>query len=66
MEVTVNGKGRNFPDDATAKDLLNDLGLDPRGVVVEVNLSILKRDSVESHRLRDGDQIEILRFVGGG
>jgi len=38
----------------------------PERVVVEVNLKILKRAEHASTMLKDGDQVEIVHFVGGG
>jgi len=43
------------------------LDLDPRMIVVEHNGEILRRDvSAASHRLRSGDIVELVHFVGGG
>jgi thiazole synthase len=46
--------------------LLVDLGVDARRVAVEQNLSVLKRSAFETAQIQDGDQIEIVNFVGGG
>ena len=62
----VNGERRQVPDDTTAAALLAQLGIQPERVVVEVNLTILKRDQLVSTVLHPGDQVEIVHFVGGG
>jgi thiamine biosynthesis protein ThiS len=46
--------------------LLERLQIDPRVVAVEHNLAIVKRDRYGSATIREGDEIEIVRFVGGG
>jgi thiamine biosynthesis protein ThiS len=46
--------------------LLNDLDIDPRRVAVEHNLIVLKRTAFDTTQLREGDQVEIVNFVGGG
>jgi thiamine biosynthesis protein ThiS len=50
----------------TISELLATLDIDPRRVAIEHNLVVLKRASFETTQVRDGDQIEIVNFVGGG
>lgn len=66
MNVILNGKPREFPDSITVAAMLEELQLHPRQVAVEVNREIVKRDQFGVHLVNDGDEIEILRFVGGG
>lgn len=47
-------------------DLLARLEIDPRGVAIERNLAIVKRDAYATTPIDEGDQIEIVNFVGGG
>jgi thiamine biosynthesis protein ThiS len=46
--------------------LLEDLKIDPRRVAVEHNLKVLKRATFEQVEVREGDQVEVVNFVGGG
>ena len=66
MELHVNGKAMCVEDGATAAALLQQLGIQPERVVVEVNLIILRRHQLPDTRLNAGDQVEIVQFVGGG
>ena len=66
MKLTVNGDPMDLEDGATASALLERLKLNPGLVVVELNLNILKRDELPKTLLREGDQLEIVHFVGGG
>ena len=66
MTVVVNGEERQIDGTSTALDLLQALGLDARAVVVEVNREIVRRPALASTELHDGDQIELVHFVGGG
>ena len=66
MKVVVNGEPRTIAGPATVADLLAQLSLDPRMVVVELNREIIRRQRVGDVRLRDGDSIELVHFVGGG
>ena len=45
---------------------LESLGINPRGVAVELNTDIVSRTAYETTILRDGDRMEIVHFVGGG
>ena len=50
----------------TIADLLARLDIDPRRVAVERNLVIVKRAAYAVTRIDEGDEIEIVNFVGGG
>ena len=54
------------PAPATLSDLLTHLGLDPRMVVVELNREIVRRPRLGEVSLKEGDQVELVHFVGGG
>ena len=66
MELLVNGKPMQAADGLTASALLQQLGIHPERVVVELNVTVLKRDQLASTVLKTGDQVEIVHFVGGG
>ena len=66
MQVIVNGDARDVPEGTTAAQLLERLQVAPERVVVEVNLTILKRAQLAETPLRAGDRVEIVQFVGGG
>lgn len=66
MKVSVNGQDRELPAGTTVAKLLEELNIVPERVVVEVNLTILKRAQQPTTILSEGDQVEIVHFVGGG
>jgi thiamine biosynthesis protein ThiS len=66
LAVTINGEPRRLPGPATLLDLLAQLGLDPRTVVVELNRKIVRRPQLGETTLAEGDTIELVHFVGGG
>jgi thiazole synthase len=66
LEILVNGEPRRLPGPATTADLLRQLGLDPRTVVVELNRQIVRRPRLADTALADGDAVELVHFVGGG
>ena len=66
LGLLVNGEPRRLLAPATLSDLLANLGLDPRLVVVELNREIIRRPRLGEVPLREGDQVELVHFVGGG
>ena len=51
---------------ASVQRLLEDLGLDPGRVAVEWNRRILRRTDLRTIVVSDGDELEVVTFVGGG
>ena len=66
MQIEVNGKPREVSDGASVADLLDELELDERLLVVELNREIVRRNERSDVGLQAGDRIEIVHFVGGG
>ena len=66
MHVIVNGEERELSDGTTVSELLQQLQMVPERVVVEVNLTILKRAQLPHTILKEGDRVEIVQFIGGG
>jgi sulfur carrier protein len=64
--ITLNGDPYALEQPVTITALLARLDIDPRRVAVERNFVIVKRDQYASTQIADGDQIEIVNFVGGG
>ena len=66
MTIRVNGEPLDIAGPVTISALLADLNIDPRIVAVEHNLVIIKRERYASVVVNAGDEVEIVRFVGGG
>ena len=66
MKITLNGDPHELEGPLTVATLLARLDIDARRVAVEHNMVVLKRASFERTDLHEGDQIEIVNFVGGG
>ena len=63
--VTINGKQENAAG-MTILAYLEQAGYPAERVVVEKNLEIIPRQSLDTVLLEEGDSVEVLRFVGGG
>jgi thiamine biosynthesis protein ThiS len=66
VTITLNGEPHELSGPVTITELLSGLGIDPRRVAIELNLVVVKRDAYATSTVRDGDQVEIVNFVGGG
>lgn len=65
MKIFVNGS-EEITGSKTIMDFILGKGLDPKTVIVEYNLKIVKKDTWNSIELQESDKLEILNFVGGG
>ena len=66
MRIQLNGDPRDLPDPMTIQALLAELDVDPRAVAVELNRVVVKRARYADTVIGDGDEVEIVAFVGGG
>jgi thiamine biosynthesis protein ThiS len=66
MRLSINGDEHELPDGLSVVALLAHLGLAPERVAVERNRLVVKRATWSETTLADGDEVEILTFVGGG
>ncbi len=66
MTITLNGDVFELDSPMQVTQLLDYLKIDARRVAVEHNLTVLKRAAFDSTMVNEGDQIEIVNFVGGG
>ena len=66
MTITLNGEPFELSGPLTVAELLSHLEVDARRVAVEHNITVLKRTAFDDTIVREGDQVEIVNFVGGG
>jgi thiazole synthase len=66
LSIRVNGQHRRVPKGITIADLALELGLEPSRVAVERNFEVVPRSTLAEVRIEDGDDFEIVTFVGGG
>lgn len=66
MRLVVNGKPLELPDGSSISALLGQLEIEGAKVAVERNQDVVPRRTWDSVSLADGDEIEIVTFVGGG
>jgi len=66
MRITLNGELREVTAGHTVASLLSDLGVQAERVAVEVNRLIVDRGTFAGTAIHEGDQVEVIGFIGGG
>ena len=66
MNLTINGENRTLVSVESLGALVEQLGMKPDRLAIELNREIVPRDLWAQTPLRDGDRLEIVHFVGGG
>lgn len=66
MEITANGKIYSLEQGSTLADFLEEKGFAPEKVVVSVNNKVIPPEKYASLALGNGDDLNIMSFVGGG
>jgi len=66
MTVTINGETRDVAPGTTLLEMLQHLGLNSKTLVVQRNGEIVPREEYMATVLAEGDDVDLIRFVGGG
>jgi thiamine biosynthesis protein ThiS len=66
MKITLNGEEISLEGKVNITSLLDKYSLDKRKIAVERNMEIVSRSAFEETYLNEGDNIEIIHFIGGG
>ena len=64
--IIVNDRERTIPPGTSVAELLQELGLQPKFLAVELNRRVVPRADHQATVLLDGDRIEVVTMVGGG
>lgn len=66
VSIHVNGEHKRVRAGLTLAGLAEEMGLIPAKLAVERNLEVVPRSTLDQVRVEDGDELEIVHFVGGG
>ena len=66
VAFSLNGESREAPAGTLLLDLLRELGVDAGRIALERNREVVPRAEHPEVRIEDGDEFEIVQFVGGG
>ena len=66
MRVQINGEASELREGMTLGELIVHLDLAPERLAIERNREVVRRVRWAETEIAEGDQIEIVHFVGGG
>jgi sulfur carrier protein len=66
VKLLINGENKDFNDGISLEELIRHLGVRKETVVAEVNRQIIRNERRAECKLAEGDQVELIQFVGGG
>lgn len=66
ITIVLNGDPMSVAANLNVVELLATLQIDPQRIAVERNRRVVRRQQHATTQLVDGDEIEIVTFVGGG
>ncbi|MFD0892258.1 sulfur carrier protein ThiS [Luteolibacter ambystomatis] len=66
MQITLNGQPHELAATRSVEQLLQDVGLGGKPVVVELNLEAIFPRDFSTTQVNDGDRVEIVTLAAGG
>ena len=66
IKITVNGKQMQIMPKFSLKSLITKLKMPLNKIAIELNKKIIDKNRISEIRLKKGDKIEIVHFIGGG
>jgi len=66
ITAKINGEEKSFADETSLADLIEIYDLDIKKIAFERNLEIILPEDLAKNILEEGDNIEIVHFIGGG
>ena len=66
MNITINGSQKQLKENATLEDIVRELCQNPKHVIAELNGAIVDSAHRPNTKVKEGDRLELVSFVGGG
>ena len=66
VKINLNGKNRLISSKMSLKSLLNNNKIPVNKVAIEINMEIINKKKISKIKLKNGDKVEIVHFIGGG
>ncbi len=66
MKIIVNGEEKEFNRELTISELVKELGIKVPNFAVAVGMDVIPKSEYDTYKLKEGDRVEIVHFVGGG
>jgi sulfur carrier protein len=66
IEIQLNGESHKFEENLSVEELLKKLSIDKNKVAVELNQTVVSKQTYSNTRVVNKDVVEIVTFIGGG
>ena len=66
IDITVNGDAMSLTEGTTISDLIHKMELAGQRIAIELNMDVIPRSEHEQKILSAGDEVEVVRAIGGG
>ncbi len=66
IEIQLNGETHKFEEILSVEELLKKLSIDKNKVAVELNKTVVSKQTYSNTRIVNKDVVEIVTFIGGG
>ncbi len=66
MQIKINGREKEFSGNQSLQTIIQQIGQGNPRIIAEVNGDIIKSTRWNMTKIKDGDTIELVSFVGGG
>lgn len=66
MNIVVNGNKQEVTGSMNLLEAIRRFARNEKGIIVQLNDSLVKKQDWETHVLKDGDRLEMMQLVGGG
>jgi len=66
MTIKVNESLKKISNRLTLQELINELQVQTNGIAVAVNENVIKKENWTSHKLREKDNVLIIKSTQGG
>jgi len=65
-KIQLNGDEYTINSEKNLDDFLKELKINPNKVAIELNGEIAQRQMFKDIKIKEGDKIELVQFIGGG
>lgn len=66
VTIYLNGEARDIPAETDLLRLIEFFTLPSKRIAIELNKSVVRRADWPATKVREGDKLEVVHFVGGG
>jgi sulfur carrier protein len=66
ISIVINGEQKEIKDGTTLLEAIASLKIEDKVMAAAVNMQIVKKDDWNNYKIKSGDKLELLQFVGGG